>query len=494
MKQGQHKQLAIGMAFRSGAAVLQKSAAVLLLPIYTRYLSPADYGYATFYVLAITIVEIFVMQGLRSAVMKRVSFDFAGDSGQRAKEAYGTALLYVAGASVVAGLIALPFAGPLSNMLFDGPRRDLILLGGVFLVVDCILAILSTIFLTQQRYALLASISLVVFAGKVAGNLIWLLGLKAGYASMIYGGVVGNVLGILVAFPFARSSIAFRFRMDEYRALAKFGRPLIFTALGMMVFASIDRIMLKRLYSMEAVGLYGIGYQISQAADLLFLDPFRQTWPTVCYNIGRQSDAKAAFARYALRIWCGGLLLAAGVHLSAPYALQLLTSPKFLPAANVAGLLTLGGVLFTLNDVLKVGMNITGRTNLLPIRVVASALVNIILNLLLIPRYGMIGAALGTAGAFVFFNVFTIWVCRSFYPIPLDYRRLGAAALFAGVATAASFLIPPGLVVGLAGRAVLFSLLAFALSRVASVSIKSLVGAVWGKLRSRLRPKLRAGA
>ncbi len=437
-------QLIKGTGILSLAGIMEKGVAFILLPLYTRYLTPADYGAVELFLILLAIMDIVVSQGMDSAVMKRILYDKGGQPIEAYRPAISTGITYVLCCSLMAGTLMILFSGRIAPLLFDqSGYAKLLAFGAGILLCQASYKIMLAPLRAAQKYATVAGISFIIFCAKLAGNLICLLYLDAGFASLIYGSFCGGVVSVIATVFFARKYLAWGFDRDELRKLMKFGFPLIFSAIGFLLLSATDRILLKTLalnahVGLAHIGLYSIAAKLVFVANALALTPFRSAWPTVYYKIAREDGAKQTFANFALRFFALGLLATLAAHWFAPSALVLLTTPEFYAAAPAVGFLMAALILFALNDILKVGMNIEARTHLLPIRVALAATLNVILGVIMIPRWGIVGAAAATMISYLFMDAFTIWACRNFYRIQYDWWSVGKLSVLA----AALFLVP----------------------------------------------------
>ena len=476
----QFRQLLKGTSLMSIAGILQKGVGFFLLPVYTRYLTPADYGAVELFLVLILMVDIIASQGMPSALMKRIAYDKAGAKGaDPAGEvgiAIGTTLLYVLACSFAVAVLMLLFADPLSRLAFDRPGgAHLIILGGLHIIFTGVYKVLTVPFRADQKYVTVTAIAFGVFLAQLAGNLLSLLVFDAGFRSLIYGQLCGSLVGAGAAVWLTRGRVSWTFDRAELRILTRFGRPLIFSAIGFMLLSSTDRVLLRYMRSEADVGLYSMAAKLGSAAQMLLLGPFMRTWVTVYYKIAKQPGAKEVFAKFAVRFFGLAMVGSLAAHFFAPYALRILTTPEFYTATSAVGLIVLGRFLFALNDILKVGMNIESRTHLLPVRVVLAGILNIAVGYLLIPSYGITGAALATVIAFLFMDGFTIWACRSFYRVRYDWGRTSKLTVAGGIALLAhAALAGRGLALDLCIEVGLLAALTFATMRILDVNIRSL--------------------
>ena len=113
------RQLLKGTSLMSIAGVLQKGVGFFLLPLYTRYLSPTDYGAVELFLVLLLIVDIVVQQGMASALMKRLVYDNVGSDRKTRGIAIGTALIFVLVSALLVGTVLVAAGAPLAHLLFD---------------------------------------------------------------------------------------------------------------------------------------------------------------------------------------------------------------------------------------------------------------------------------------------------------------------------------------------------------------------------------------
>jgi O-antigen/teichoic acid export membrane protein len=437
-----YRQLLKGTTLLSVSGVLRKGVGFFLLPVYTAYLTPEDYGAVELFLVFVGILSIVVAQGLTSALMKRIAYDHGEDDRQATKIAFGTALIFVVGSALLVGAIAVVFSKQFAGVIFDSREFGyLIMVGAANVLFQTSYDLMLVPLRADQKYGIITISSFAVFLGALGGNLVFLIVFKAGFSSLVYGRFLGSVMGASLAYFFARPYLEWKFDRKELRILTKFGRPLILSAIGFMALSSTDRILLKYFGNSADVGLYSIAAQFGLAVSTVLLGPFTRTWPTVYYRIARQADAKEHFSGFATGFLAFGLLSALGFHFFAPYMLVVMTRPAFYAAGSAIGLLVLGRFLFALNDILKVGMNIEKKTHLLPIRVVFAGILNVVIDILLIPRLGIVGAALGTVISFAAMDVYTIWACRGFYRVAYNWAAMAGLIVMAALALLAQIAV-----------------------------------------------------
>ena len=148
-----------------------------------------------------------------------------------------------------------------------------------------------------------------------------------------------------------------------------------------------------------------------------------------CFSISKQTDARTVYSRvmtYAIT-----LLTLVGLCLSlfAPQALSLLTTPAYRGAARVVPLIVLAYLFYEVNYLISFGLDLTNKTFYYPFVVGTAAVFNLLLNLILIPPFGMMGAAVATVLSYALLPIIEYLVVRQLYPVPYEWGRLLKLAL-----------------------------------------------------------------
>ena len=213
-----------------------------------------------------------------------------------------------------------------------------------------------------------------------------------------------------------------------------FGLPLVPSALLLWVTNFSDRFFLVKLTDTSEVGLYSVGVRIASAMVLL-LTAFRTAWPAFAYSIKSDDEAKQTYAWVLTYLVVICTWIATALTLLSPWLVAWLTAPQFASASRVVGPLSFAAVAFGGYIVLAIGIGRARRTQFNWVITGFAAVVNIALNLTLIPPYGMMGAAIATVAAYTVMFVGMAWWAQRIFHVPYQWRRVATAAA-AGVALA----------------------------------------------------------
>src|SRR5207253_9484763 len=249
------------------------------------------------------------------------------------------------------------------------------------------------------------------------------------------GVLVGNFTGTLIVYAallvYSRRALGLQFDRSLYRAMNRFGLPLVPSAVALWLTNFSDRFFLIKLTDAHEVGLYSIGVRIASGLVLL-LTAFRLAWPAFAYSIEDDRDAQRTYSfvlTYVVYVCCW---IALALGLLAPWIVKLITTRPFYPAQNVVAPLAFGVAAFGAYVVGQIGTGRARQTRTNWLVTGAAALVDVVLNIVLIPPYGRMGAAVAMVTAYTVLFVGMAWRAQRAFPVPYQWRRvatLGAAAV-----------------------------------------------------------------
>jgi O-antigen/teichoic acid export membrane protein len=399
--------------------------AVLLLPLYTRYLSPSDYGKVETLIALTTVIGIVLRMGIHSAFF-RYYFD-SPEFGHR-RLVLRTSFWFTM-AMATAGLVAgLLLSGAIADLLFgSADDSELVMAAFVGLWAGMNYEQLTSLFRVEERSVAFVSASLANILLTIGATLLLVVALDKGAIGVIVGNFTGTLLVYAVLVGYRREQLGLQFDRSLLREMNRFGIPLVPTALFLWVTNFSDRLFLVSLADTAEVGLYSVGVRIASAMVLL-LTAFRLAWPAFAYSIEDEREAKRTYAYVLTYLVLLTTWVAAALALLSPWIVAWIAAPAFAESSRVVGPLAFAAVAFGAYIVVAIGVGRARRTQFNWVVTGAAAAVNVALNLILIPPYGMMGAAVATVAAFATMFAGMAWWAQRIYPVPYQWRRVGTAA------------------------------------------------------------------
>ena len=489
------KQFAKNTLVYGIATLVSRGISLLLVPLYTRWLSPTEYGVLDIALVSTTLASVLmtleVAQGLARSYIE------TDDPDEKASFA-STALWFTVGGFtlfVLAGLVALR---PLTAWLTGTADAPAIRGDPAVTVAALALVASAGVFYFGQtllRWELApmkhAWASIAASAVTVALSVLLVTGMRAGVEGAMWAQTAGNAAGAALGLWFVRGTVARGFSWARCREMLAFSLPLVPSGVGVFVSVYVDRIAIKRLMTLGDVGVFGVGFRIVAVLGLL-MSIFQGSLTPLVYKNHRAAETPAQVARIFRLFVAAALLLCAALTLFAREILAVVTTPPYYGAWRVIPLLG-PAILLANMYIFTPGLGIARRTGAIAAVNVTAAVLNTALNFVLIPHLGITGAALSTflsaAGTFAVY----MSVGQRLYPIPHHWRALAAGVVatigvYAAALAAAAWwpAISPALVA--AKLLVLVALAAF-MAVAGLVSTPELMAArtFLGLARSRLR-------
>lgn len=258
----------------------------------------------------------------------------------------------------------------------------------------------------------------------VALGLLFILVLEMG----LWGFFLGNFLAPAVSIPLGcwliRKDLKWGFDREVAKEVVLFGYPFIFAGLAYWFFGSLDRWMLGTLADNTQVGLFSIAFKF--ASLLVFVNfAFGQAWsPFAMKTYADRLDYKVVFSRILSYLFFGLSLIGAGLTIFAKELLRLLTPEPYWPAATITGFLAMGMVLQGTTQITALGISLERRTRLLSAAAWLTAVVNFVLNYLLIPKWGALGSGVAIFFSYAVLTGLYLYWTQRLHPIPLEVKKL----------------------------------------------------------------------
>ena len=432
---GQIKRLLRQSAIYGLGGLVSRVLSVLLLPLYTSYLHGRDYGRVETLTALTAVLVVVLRLGISSAFF-RYYFD-SSDVAHRIRVVRTSFWFTMASASLglAAGWIA---AQPIADALSLGHGHAwLVRAAFVGLWAQLNYEQLTSLFRVEERPVLFTAATIANLLITVGATVLLVVHFHQRAMGVIVGNWIGTLAVYLALLGYRRYQLGLEFDRGLFRAMNRFGMPLVPAQLAIWTLNFVDRVFIAKFHGQAEVGHYSIGVRIA-SATLLLLTAFRLAWPAFAYSIEDEGEAKRTYGyvlTYVLFVTCWASL---GLALLAPWLVRLLTGrPEFYEGYRVVGLLSFSAVAWGAYTVVAIGIGRARFTQFNWVVTGAAALINVGLCFALVPPYGMIGAAIAIVVSMAaMFGLMAVHAQRV-YPVPYQWRRV---ILVAGSAVAVSVL------------------------------------------------------
>lgn len=420
-------------ALYSASATLSRGIGIILVPLYTRFLHPSEYGaldlLTVFATLASYLISLEISQGVARVFAEAKTVE-------EKRSCVSSAAWFATAAYGVFAALASLFPASLAQWLlgsaqWESAARALIFAvaaNGVFFMLQDLLR-----WQLQPLHHAAASITYAVISATVGAVLV--ITANAGVPGILYGQCAGAVAGIVVSW-WNGAAIHWRLQFDgaRWREMASYSAPQVISSFAAYFALYVDRLLIKEFMTLDDVGIYGVGARIASVVALLMAGFQSGYIPIVFQNHAAPETPKqmARVFRYFLIMAISLVLLLAGFSKE---LLWVFTTTQYYGAWNTIPVLA-AAILLANMYIFAPGIFIARRTGLVAAVNVGVGLLNVSGNFLLIPLYGTLGAATATLTSSLMAFLVYVYCNRLFYPIPFEWRRIVAAGML-GLAVAA---------------------------------------------------------
>ena len=421
------RRLARHSAVYGIGGLVSRILATILLPLYTHYLPPTAYGQVEIVTAATAVLAILLQLGLSSAF-----FRFYFDAKEQADKltVVRTSFWFTMGAATLGMVLGLVFAGPVAHWLGLGDHAWLVRAGAVGLWAQTNYQQLTALFRVEERSTAYAIASVANVLVTVAAMVLFVAVFHWGAIGLVVGNFTGTLVVYLALLAYRTEQLGLEFDRELFRRMQSFGMPLVPSALALWAINFVDREFVSWYKGNAEVGVYSAAVKIASVITFVLI-AFRTAWPAFAYSIEDDREAKRTYAFVLTYLLAFSSWVALGLGALAPWWTKLLTDPKYQRADKGVALLAFAGAVYAGYTVLAIGSGRARRTQLNWVVTGAGAAVNVGLNFWLIPRWGMVGAAVSTVAAYVVLFVGMTAYAQRVYPVAYQWRRVITAVTVA---------------------------------------------------------------
>ncbi len=408
--------------------IISKGISFFLVPLYTRVFVPADYGVIDYLAVVAALINMTVALEVSQAVAR---FHPEVDE-QGKRRLVSTALWWTMGAYGVWVSVCFGFAPQISRMLFDSAAyADIFRLAMLGTLGYGVFNLMQGQLRYDMRPKAFATANVANAVSTIGVTVVLVLVLHFGVIGTFYGQLTGFGVGIVISYFFARNRYAFEFDRAMWREMLSFSAPLVLSGLGVFVSMYVDRLSIKELMTLSDVGLYGVGARFASLVGVALAGTRIATTPLI-YKRYREEDTPRQLAR-VFRYFSGAMMIIVlGMALFSREVVVLMTAPAYYSSHSVIPLLGAATVLANLY-IFAPGLALAKQTRLVAIINIAAAVLNLGLNVVLIPILGIVGAALATMTASAVAFAAYMVTSQRHYPVPHRWRGIVIATVSTAV-------------------------------------------------------------
>ena len=458
----------------------------LLMPIYSRIFSVADYG-------AIDVIAILILLSgtlFTSGTDAALSFFFYHKpEHQQRQSTVSTISIYIFMANTFTAFLLFLLAKEVSLLLFKETRfAEFIRLAAIGMPFTALYNLNLNLVRLQRKPFTYISITLPYLLTTMLLNILTVLVLKMGTRGVFLSNVIAFVVFSGVGIAFNRRFYHLAFDCQRFLEMLRYWAPMILVGVSAWLMVSMDRILLAQQGSLEQAGIYTAGLRIASIVGF-FAQAFRTANLGFIFETSIEEDAPKVYSLTLSYFILLSSVLVLFLSLFARPLIHLLATSAYEVAYFIIPLLAFSVVAEGAAQITSIGILLTKKTDQVGAATVFCALLQIGLLFLLIPRWGIIGAALSLLLGHVLLNVIFLIASQRAYHIPFEYGRIIKILFLSGILIGVNLIFQPKNIAAQLGFSLLLMLLYLAAILVFSLINKREMRAI-GKSLNGLKNKI----
>jgi O-antigen/teichoic acid export membrane protein len=449
------KRLVRSLAAYQVADVVSKFIAVLLLPVYTRYISPAGYGVVELLGNGVIFISILVRFGMIEAFLR---YHFS-DADQRRRDALARqAVVFLLIATTVAAAILAGLSSPLSKLVLGHRDQTIFLVAVLGLWAFTNLELAYALLRVDERIGAYAAASLINVGITIAASVVLVVALGDGARGLLLGNYGTSTLVLFGLWWTMRRQLLPRHAVGAERLgqLLRFGLPTVPAEASVYALSIVDRYYVYHDRSPALAGLYSIAIKLAGAVAFI-VRAFQYAWPPLAYSVSDDAEAARLYGLVTTYYVLVSGWVVAGLTLEGRWVLRLLAAHAYFRAYRALPWVSLGWAMYGLWVVFLV---IAGRAKVTTRNfpaALAGLVANVVLLVALVPSLGIAGAGIALCGAYAVMLVVMHLLTRRAFTVAFEWRRLLQLVVVMGaIAAGGDLLLPTHGAAGFLSRAAAF--------------------------------------
>ncbi len=421
------KELFKDTAIYGISTIIGRFLGFILVPIYTHYLSEADFGIFSNVYAYIAFFNIVYIYGMDAAFLKYSSLAENNDK----KNVFSTSYWFVFFTTIILSLIILIFKNSFV-FLMQVPQKYEYLIYYVVLILlfDTLVLVPFANLRLKRKAGKFAFIKMSFIIINIALILVFIMKWKYGIEAIFLSNLIASVLTFVMLLPEIIKSLNLSIKKDTLKKMLIFGLPYLPAAISSTVVQVIDRPILTAMTDDATVGIYTANYKLG-IFMMLFVSMFQYAWQPFFLVNAKEKDAKEIFAKIltlfvimASIIW---ILVTLFVDDFAKFKLP--GGNPIIAPAYWKGLVIVPTILFAyifhgMYVNFNAGIYIEEKTKYLPYITLVGAVINVVANVVLIPKYSLVGAAYATLFSYMAMAIGLYFVSQRFYKIDYEIAKV----------------------------------------------------------------------
>lgn len=420
------KQLGKDTLIYGTSTVIGRLLNFLLVPIYTNYLLPSEYGVTAYIFSLIAFLNVIYNYGMETAFFRYATELNYGDT----KQNFSTPFISIFFSSLLFSSVLILYTDEIAiTIALPFSYREIIFYSALILFLDAIAIIPFASIRLDHKPKLFAAIKFINILINVIFNIIFLIILRKGVEGIFISQAIASAITLILLVPIIIKNLTLKFHFKLVKELLKYGIPSLPAGIAAMMLQVIDRPILRMLTNDESVGIYQANYRLA-IFMMLVVSMFDFAWKPFFFSQPKNEESKILFSRigtYFLLLMSFVLVL---ITTFIDYLVKIkifnrfIIHPEYWLGLKIVPIVMAGYLFNGMATIFSAGIYIEKKTYYLPIVTIISAVINVVLNFILIPILNITGCAIATLLSYFAYAILTYIYSQKIYPIKYELIKM----------------------------------------------------------------------
>lgn len=398
--------------------LLIKGVEFLLIPLYSIYLGTEIYGQLALVDIVYNFIGMFIIFSIYSGYIRFYNEDKNYDG-------FATVFNFSLMNIFIQGIIIFIFGKYFSYILLKMENNYIILIL-IFIrgSLEQITSLLETDYSMKYKVKKLILLKFIITIITILAIIYFVVIKKETIVGIYLGHIIGNLLILFYIIYDNKEKIKLIFDYEFLKKCFKFSSGLLLGSISYLILAAIDRYFLKEYRSFSDVGIYSMGYKFASLIEIFFITSFKKVFTPFKFQEYQNKDFEYKINKFFDYYNILGIIIFLIISVNIKLVLSIFSTKEFIGAYLITPIITFSYLLYGQIEFYSLGINLKNKTYITSFILSFGSVVNILLNILWIKKYGMYGAAFSTVFSYLIMMSLYIYISQKLYYIAYNFIKM----------------------------------------------------------------------
>ena len=399
--------------------LLNRLGAFLLLPLYTSYLSTSEYGVLEILYATNAFIAMVCGAGLAHATLR---FYFDNDKQKDRNNVVTTNYFMASFFTIIGAIFVILLSSQISSLLMGDERyAQLVELAVLVIVFEVTIEVCFAYLRAREQAVLYVMMSLLKLSIQVGACVYFVAVISKGVQGVLWGNLLSVFFVWLFVTLYVFLNCGFSMNYKYIKPILKYSVPFVLSGIIGVLMVNLTLYLIRIYSSLGEVGLYGLAMKFAMILRFVVSEPFQRSYGSFRFSVIKQENAKEIQAQVVHYYIIVASIIALGIALFTPDVLHMMAANEYWGAAIITPIILLAFLFSGIRYCFETGILYKKKTSYIFFMSIISLIVSVVGNVLLIPIWGVYGAAFTLMIVNMLLVVMTFMLSQKLYFVPYDY-------------------------------------------------------------------------